>query len=32
MCVGDAAEILAHAGEQTAVIYCYIEKKNPVRD
>lgn len=27
MCVGDAAEILAHAGEQTAVIYCHIEKK-----
>lgn len=32
MCVGDAAEILAHAGEQTAVIYCHIEKNNPAID
>ena len=27
MCGGDAAETLAHAGEQTAVIYSPIEKK-----
>lgn len=27
MCVGDAAEILAHSDEQAAAIYCHTEKK-----
>lgn len=27
MCVGDADEIMAYAGEQTAAINCHTEKK-----
>lgn len=32
MCVGDAGEILAHAGERTVVIYCHTEKKKKIQE